>query len=770
MIRLSAVGCSEVIDMLFNTGVRAVCVWALVTMAMVTSWANGSFLDGGSPDFSVFTEPSAEREPVQVELIAENRTIQADRPFWVALHADVKPGWKTYWRHSGDSGMATSVEWILPEGFKVNEEQWPTPERFESNDAVSFGYSQPFTILAQITPPKNLKKKQPVDLAATMRWVACNESNCIPGDCDCELAVDSDEVVPQPQEDVQELFRQARSALPNDTWEAEAQVAQNSLLLTIKPPQYLKSLPRHATFFPSKEGIIDYHQPVTIESDTTAPEAVTLRLSRGEQTQALPSHLKGVVVLDNAEAITVTAPIYQEDSAPLASADLDGDFIEFEGGIGTALLLAFVCGIILNLMPCVLPVISLKVLSIVKMSGQSRAQTVKHGLFFALGVLASFWALAAAILALQAYGHMVGWGFQLQEPLFVGILAAVLVVFSMSLFGVFEFGTDLAAWAGQKESETVKQSSGYSSSFFNGILATAVATPCTGPFLGSALGFAVTLPPISALSIFTSLGLGMALPYMLLTAFPNLVKWLPKPGAWMVTFKQLMGFLLLGTVLWLGWVFGAQTDNNGVFLLLSALFLIAVATWVYGRYSSPLQKRSARLAGGVVSAGIALLGVFVLVVSSQVVPEDNEQALARHLVTGEEDLTEWLPFSPEVVQKYREEGRPVFIDFTAKWCVICQTNHFVLTTDEVEQALKENGVVKFKADWTRPNPAITKELRKYGRSGVPLYLLYLPGKERPIVLPQVLTPEIVLSSLRELDSTRSENSTEQPVAEAHETL
>ena len=755
---------------MFNLGIRTVCVWALAAMALFTSSIHANFLDGDSPDFSVFTEPSAEREPVQVDLVAENRSIQADRPFWIALHADVKPGWRTYWRHSGDSGMATSIEWVLPKGFTVDAEQWPTPERFEGNETVSFGYSKPFTILAQITPPKDFEKKQPVNLGATMRWVACNEGNCIPGDCDCELSVATDEAVPQPQEEVEELFREARDALPNEAWEAEAQVAQNSLLLTIKPPQYLKEQPQKATFFPMKGGVIDYHQPVTIESEASAPEAVTLRLNRGEQTQALPSHLQGIVLLDDSEAITITAPIYQENGASLAANVEDRDFIEFEGGIATALLLAFVGGIILNLMPCVLPVISLKVLSIVKMSGQSRSQTIKHGLFFALGVLVSFWALAAAILALQAYGHMVGWGFQLQEPLFVGILAAVLVVFSMSLFGVFEFGTDLAAWAGQKESDTVKQSTGLSSSFFNGILATAVATPCTGPFLGSALGFAVTLPPFSALSIFTSLGLGMALPYMLLTAFPNLVKWLPKPGAWMVTFKQLMGFLLLGTVLWLGWVFGAQTDNNGVFLLLSSLFLIAIATWIYGRYSSPLQKRSARLAGGVVSVCVAVLGFLLLSLSSQIVPMDNEQALARHLVTGEEDLTEWLPFSPEVVQKYREEGRPVFIDFTAKWCVICQTNHFVLTTEEVEQALKEQGVVKFKADWTRPNPAITKELRKYGRSGVPLYLLYLPGKERPLVLPQVLTPEIVLSSLQELNSANTQEPIKQSVAEAHEAL
>ena len=336
---------------------------------------------------------------------------------------------------------------------------------------------------------------------------------------------------------------------------------------------------------------------------------------------------------------------------------------------------------------------------------------------------------------------LVGWGFQLQEPLFVAGLAAVLVVFSLSLFGVFEFGAIFASWAGQTESD--KKTSGLFGSFFSGVLATAVATPCTGPFLGSALGFAVTLEPYLALLIFTALGIGMAFPYLILAAFPSLLRFLPKPGNWMVTFKEVMGFLLLTTVLWLVWVFGAQTDYYAVFLLLTGFLCLAFACWIVGKWGTPIMKKQKRILSTILASLFLLAGAYAVI----------SAATGEATQTTEDMSSGWEPFSTERVAELQQQGIPVIVDFTAKWCLICQTNHLVFLLPEVDKKLNELGVVRMMADWTRNDPEITKALRDYGRSGVPLYLLF--GKtpdQPPMVLPQVLTADIVIGHLDKIEN------------------
>lgn len=408
--------------------------------------------------------------------------------------------------------------------------------------------------------------------------------------------------------------------------------------------------------------------------------------------------------------------------------------------LGWVLFLAFLGGAILNLMPCVLPVISVKVLQLVKMAGSSRRAIAQHGLVFTLGVLVSFWLLAGVLLGLQAYGRAVGWGFQLQEPLFVGILAAVLFVFSLNLFGVFEFGLLVSSWAGQRESRSARRKGGLSAAFFSGVLATAVATPCTGPFLGTAVGLAVTVPTWAALAIFTAIGLGMSFPYLLLTTFPRLVHFLPRPGAWMVRFKEFMGFLMLGTVLWLVWVFGVQTSTLGVMALLTGFFILTLACWIYGGWGTVVHSMRVRVVSILGAALLVLLGGYFVVGAA-------DQMLPAGVIAEEQGEDGWMPFSKESLESIRAEGKPVFIDFTAKWCLICQANHYVLEIAKVREKFKEHGVVRLMADWTRADPAITEELRKHGRNGVPLYLLYVPHAEEPIILPQLLTPDVVLGYL-----------------------
>jgi thiol:disulfide interchange protein DsbD len=500
-------------------------------------------------------------------------------------------------------------------------------------------------------------------------------------------------------------------------------------------------------FCPEIPGLVDESIDAVLRPSKETPDQYTLTL-KGSEAKGGP--LKGTFVVGGHSFSLDT--VVQGDDLEVAAADISKPGIiqqaipdplpEEDIGFVWALILAFAGGMILNLMPCVLPVVSFKVLSFVKMAGQSRITTLKHGLAFFWGIMISFWVLAGLLLILQAYGKSVGWGFQLQEPIFVSVLAALLFVFGLSLFGVFELGASLASWAGQKQAGSRTQEP-LLASFLSGVLATVVATPCTGPFLGTAVGFAATLPPIWSMMIFTSLGLGMAFPYLVLSAFPALLKWMPRPGPWMETFKQLMGFLMVATVLWLLWVFAGQTDTLALFILLLGFFVLSIGAWIYGRWGSPVKSKRSRLVSYVLVLICVALAGQMMVTASSLTAADPQ---ASHQTGGG-----WETFSSERLQELRLKGVPVFIDFTAKWCLICQANHLVLSTNEVEQKMEQLGVVRMKADWTRNDPEITTVLRKFGRNGVPLYLLYGTDPESaPEVLPQLLTPEVVKSYLEKM--------------------
>ncbi|MCK9281853.1 MAG: thioredoxin family protein [Melioribacteraceae bacterium] len=403
-----------------------------------------------------------------------------------------------------------------------------------------------------------------------------------------------------------------------------------------------------------------------------------------------------------------------------------------------AILFAFIGGIILNLMPCVLPVLSLKIMGFIKQAGEERSKLRKHGLAFTFGVLISFWALAGLLLILRAGGEYLGWGFQLQSPSFVIVLSVLLFLFGLSLFGVFEIGVTLTA-VGQN----APKGSTYTGSFFSGILATIVATPCTAPFMGSALGFALSQPAYVSMLIFTALGLGMALPYVLLTSIPALLKFVPKPGAWMETFKQFMGFLMVATVLWLIWVLSLQTGAEGVLILLGSLLLVSLSGWIYGRWSVLHKPLATRRIAQVIS-GLILIGALAL--SITYIKPISASTDAVH----SQGLIEWRTFSPELVAQLRSQNKPVFIDFTAAWCLSCQVNEKVaFGSEEVQKAFADKGIIALKADWTNKDEVIAKELAKFGRNSVPLYVLYLPEKEA-VLLPEILTPDIVLSYLKDL--------------------
>lgn len=714
--------------------------------------------DDFSFDDDSFSSPTA--TPVRLELYGEDLSIQPGRPFWVALHVDIDDHWHAYWKHPGDIGMPLRLEWKLPEGYEVSELQWPFPLRFEKEGFVGYGFENSITLLAEISPPATAIPGSKALLEANIRWLVCSDMSCLPGETTLSLELPLSTAAPALNQERKDFFSSSRRQLPQMQSATTASINNGFIDLQTQAPSGKKLT--SAYFCPLDKSTIDTKAEAPLTAISAQPGFYNLRLKVHEKNSS--SALRGVLVMEadgDKEAIDINVPL-ERDSLEISMADSQARLsigagssyaatskpplaaMEFDGGFALALLFAFMGGAILNLMPCVLPVVSFKVLSFVKMAGQSRSLILKHGLAFSAGVLVSFWVLAGLMLALQAYGQSVGWGFQLQEPIFVAALASLLLLLALNLFGVFEMGTSITGWAGQADSHS--HASALIGSFFSGVLATAVATPCTGPFLGSAIAFAVTLPAFWALLIFTALGLGMASPYLLLTAFPSLLRFVPKPGNWMNTFKEVLGFIMLATVLWLVWVFAAQTNTLAIFMLLTAFFILSIGAWIYGRWGSILSGKNTRIVGIILAFGcLGLAGYTIGMATSPFVLESTDAHVAGP------DSEGWEVFSPDRIAELQAAGTPVLVDFTAKWCLICQANHIVLSTDLVEKAMQKKGVVKMKADWTKNDAVITKALKQLGRNGVPLYVLYGSDlADSPIILPQVLTPSIVVDHIDQL--------------------
>ncbi|MGH7996993.1 MAG: protein-disulfide reductase DsbD family protein, partial [Opitutaceae bacterium] len=406
-----------------------------------------------------------------------------------------------------------------------------------------------------------------------------------------------------------------------------------------------------------------------------------------------------------------------------------------KGALAGTLLFAFLGGLILNLMPCVFPVLGIKILGFVKQAGNDRAGVAKHGLVFALGVLLSFWALAGALIGLRAGGQELGWGFQLQSPVFVFGMAAFLLIFALNLSGVFEFGLSATSFGGGL---AVKE--GYTGSFFTGLLATLVSTPCAAPFLAPALGVALTLSAAESLLVFTLIAVGLATPYLLLSLFPAAVKVLPRPGAWMETFKQLMAFPLYATVGWLLWVLAAEVSGDGLFKLILGLVVVALGCWVYGRMAAPGASAVRRRVGLVLASAFIALGAWSGWPVSA--PAGGGPAPAGGAIA-------WRRWSPEAVSRLVGQGKIVDVDFTARWCMTCQVNKkLVFSSRRVRETFRHDGIVALEADWTRKDPEITQALAGFGRAAVPFNLIYVPGRPAPIILPEVLSPGAVLGALQ----------------------
>lgn len=675
--------------------------------------------------------------PIKANIIAEEQTVQPGRPFWVAVQFQMEDGWHIYWKNPGDAGMPVKVEWVLPPNMEVISQEWGAPERFGTEGLTGFGYSKETSLLVQISPSKSLDLSKDLEIVGNVYWLVCSDSTCLPGSEVYSLTLKPSAEIPKLNSLAEEIFTKARAQLP------QPQTVNTSLRkdgkLQVEIPTFDGSPYTKIDFFPEDKSIINHASPVSFLQDDD-----NLLIQLDGMANSSEKSLKGVIVFETENnerrALQIDSPIDLGEVAILTTnnskAPAPSSSFAVEQSLLWTLLFAFIGGSILNLMPCVLPVLSFKVMSFVKMAGESRLVSFKHGALFSVGVLLSFWVLAGLILGLQSYGSAVGWGFQLQEPLFVAGLASFLLLFALSSFGVFELGMGVASMAGEASSQRRSENL---NSFFGGVLATAVATPCTGPFLGTVMGIAVTLPFIQSLSIFTAVALGLCAPYLILSGFPSLLRFIPKPGPWMETFKQLMGFLLLATVLWLLWVFSAETNSLAVFCLLGSFLLFSIAAWIFGHWATPVSSQRTRWIAYVVSMLFVVGGITLIVA-----PRSTWVLDEKHPPQWKDDG--WEVFSPERVIALQKQGIPVLIDFTAKWCLICQANHMVLSSDTVDQKLVDAGVVKMKADWTKNDPVITKALAEFGRNSVPLYVLYgADGEQDPQILPQVLTPDIVMN-------------------------
>ena len=661
---------------------------------------------------------SARADHIEAELIAENTALKPGEN-WVALRLKPDEGWHTYWRNPGDTGIPTQLKWTLPKGVIAGDIQWPYPQLHKLGDLAYFGYGEETLHLVQITLPANWPSTRQVDLKAEAKWLVCADV-CIPGKAEVSLILPS-EGSPTPDSRWTKLFANARERLPiTAPWKSQFSTDSGDFSLSIDGAKLDGS---KLSYFPYASDLLN-----SAKSQRVAFDQNGARLSQklSQYFVSRPAKAEGVLVVEQQPGKTqayelTSAPgavAVVKTSSPIAATKADTPIT-----LPLVLLFAVLGGLILNLMPCVFPVLSLKAISVMQNRGHAAKQQRGHALAYTAGVILSCGAVAVTLLALRAGGQAIGWGFQLQSPIFVGLLAYLMFALGLSMSGAVEFGTRLMG-VGQ----SLTQGSGYGSSFFTGVLATIVASPCTAPFMGTALGYALTQPPLLSLSVFLALGLGLALPFLLLGFFPRLAAFLPRPGAWMETFKQVMAFPLYLTVVWLIWVLAHQTSVDGAGVALVGLVLVAFASWLWNRtgaFAKILQV--AALVGA-----LALLAHPLLKAASTTVPANTDQSGV---------------YSEERLQQLRSQGRTVFIDFTADWCITCKVNEqAVLKTQRIQEAFAANNVTTLVGDWTKADPAITKVLEQFGRSGVPLYLVYLNGGE-PKVLPQILTADTVINAL-----------------------
>ncbi len=684
---------------------------------------------------------------VRAELVADVAVVKPGEPFWVGLRQTIRPKWHTYWKNPGESGLPTEISWTLPSGAKADPIVWPAPTLFDIGGVTNYGFKDEAMLLVRITPPADLAG--PLKLAAEANWLVC-EDVCIPEEGKFELTLTSGAAATPAPPTTRALFDRARRAVPIESpWPARYGVSKaGDPTLVVEVKGLKPGTISNVYFFPAEWGPV-----ATMAKQSAAIDANGIRipLKRGDAKAAMPATLTGTLVLTEKtadglvkQAFDVSAKLDPAFVPTTAATSLAGATGVEDLSLVQALLFALLGGLILNLMPCVFPVLAMKAAAFARLAGHDRAEMRRDGLAYTAGVLVSFAAMAAIVIALRRAAGDVSWGFQFQSPVFSLLIAYLFFVIGLNLSGAFEIGNRLAG-VGQG----LVSRGGTTGAFFTGVLAVIVATPCTAPFMAAALGFALSQPAPATIAVLLAMGLGLALPYLALTMTPALQRLMPRPGPWMDRLRQLLAFPMYASAVWMIWVLTQQTGADGVLYALGGMVLIAFAIWL-------LRAGSPAPAGTWIRRGVA--AVAVLLALAVAIKLQDGPATAASASGGQNagvSFEGWERFSRARMDEAVAAGKPVFVDFTAAWCITCLVNERIaLETPAARKAFEQAGVVKLKGDWTNRDDEITSILKELGRAGVPLYLFWAPGAAKPKVLPQVLTESLVLSELSSIQQAK----------------
>jgi thiol:disulfide interchange protein len=652
------------------------------------------------------------RQLVKAQLVADTQHIEPGQKFRLGVLYTIVPNWHIYWKYAGDAGIPTQIDWQLPPGFRVSPLQWPLPGREQEPGGLEvFDYNNEVLLFTEVQAPEQLPGG-PIELAAKSNWLVC-ERECVPGDAQLSLKLNDGGQGPANQD----IFSKYAASVPK----AGSVPAGYSVSMKSSGSQMVvefSGVPEGSRldFFPEPP------ENVVLNHGKQAGKSVALSVDGGSALD----RLKGVAVVQaNGKTDAFEVELKSGGQVAAAGNGVSADW----AGVLQAVAFALIGGLILNVMPCVLPVISLKIFGFVSEAGERPDKAFKLALVFSAGIVSCFAVLAAIVTFFRAIGAEVGWGFQFQDYRFVLAIACLVFAFALNLFGVFELTVSARATGGLAR---LAAGHGYGGAFFQGAFATILATPCTAPFLGTASAFAFTQPAWATFLIFFSIGIGMALPYLLLAIQPKWLRYLPKPGEWMVHLKQVLGFLLLATLLWLSWIIGRLRGVDAMVELGGLLLIIGILAWIKGSFWTPVSSGRSR-----VLAALAMVAVLVLAIGSYL------------FVTAPSEIP-WQAFSQQSLDSALQSGRPIFVDFTADWCITCKANErFALDSTAVRQAFAQHQVLVLRADWTHGDPEITQILKDHGRAGVPMYLFYPGGKERaPVVLPELISSQSVLDAMK----------------------
>ena len=643
----------------------------------------------------------------RIEILTESTSITPGDELLIGFKFTLNPGWHTYWENPGDAGEGASIKWNLPNDVSASEILWPGPQRIPVEPLMTFGYEDEVVLLTKIYTSE--ATIVPLNLNALVSWYTCKEI-CIPQEAEVSIPIKLGNKTPSVSKAILDQTLEEVPIQFEGTYRVQRLEDSYILQGQLKNQDQYDSI----YFFPKDYGLTDYtkDQFYEINKDSFSLQIKAAEIEIENRT------FEGVIAINKGEAVS-----FIEINYPLKAKPISQEF-----NIFTLIFFAFLGGLILNIMPCVFPILSIKILRFVEQSGDSTYKTIQQGLLFSLGVIVSFLAIAALLVSLKSGGESIGWGYQLQSPIVVSLLVYLFVVLGYIFMSNMVLGTSLARLS------SISLGKGDSiESFLTGVLAVIVASPCTAPFMGSAIGFALLQPSFYSVLIFLGLGIGFSLPYLVLSAKPSLLSFLPKPGQWMETFKQFMAFPMWASALWLLWVLSSQVNNQEVIQVLLGSLLIIIGLWLVEKNNSKTNW---------IRWIVRLPFILLLIFSLWLIPTSYSDL--------DESKQNQLAYSPQLLEDLREENALVFLNFTADWCITCKVNESVaLKTSKVRKLLTDKDITYIEADWTRKDPVISSALEEYGRTGLPLYLLF-PSKGDPLILPEILTEDILLSYLSEV--------------------